>query len=220
MAQIDTLLFDLDGTLVDTEPAAARAIENTFLGWGVQIAKEDARVIAGKTWASAFEYLFKKYPIPMPAEDAGALLIERYRQNIETGLIEVPGAAVAVKELATRYKIGLVSGSHRKEIFYALDHLQIRQHFEVVLGAEDYPRSKPAPDGYLKALTLLGKKPENTLIFEDSFPGITSARSAGAFVVAITQTNHFQQDISQAHHQIPNWLGINSDWIHALSQKL
>jgi HAD superfamily hydrolase (TIGR01509 family) len=220
MAKISTLLFDMDGTLIDTEPTAARAIESAFKSWGIQLDQNDARVIAGRTWAVAFEFLFSKYKIPVGPDEAGHVLMENYRKSIEAGLIEVPGAVQAVTHLAKYFRVGLVSGSNRKEILYAMNQLKIAEHFEVILGAEDYPNSKPAPDGYLKALQMLGQKAENTLIFEDSLPGITSGRAAGAYVVAITQTNHFGHDISQAHHQIPNWQGINHEWIHQLALKL
>ncbi|MGZ3687945.1 MAG: HAD family hydrolase, partial [Bdellovibrionota bacterium] len=114
----------------------------------------------------------------------------------------------------------LVSGSHRSEILWALDKLQIRSHFQVILGAEDYPRSKPAPDGYEKALKTLAVKPNRSLVFEDSTAGIRSARDAGTWVVAITGTNHFKQDTSEAHHWIPDLREVNVDWISKITNAL
>lgn len=168
----------------------------------------------------AFDHLFKKYPIPVPAEQAAEEMMERYRKSLLTHLKFVPGSADAVKALAGHFKLALVSGSNRSEIFFALDRLGVREQFEVVLGAEDYPKSKPAPDGYLKAMKMLQANAAETLIFEDSEAGIASARAAGTWVVAITGTNHFNQDISKAHEKIPDLTQVNAEWVKALAVRL
>jgi beta-phosphoglucomutase len=218
--RIDTILFDLDGTLVDTELAAAKAIYSRFEAWGLKITSEDASFITGRTWASAFDFLFKKYPIPVTAQTAAQEMMQAYRDSLATHLKIVPGGAEAVRALAKRYKLALVSGSNREEIFFALDKLSIREHFPVVLGAEDYPNSKPAPDGYQKALDLLGSQGQNTIVFEDSQPGIASGRAVGAWVVAIAGTNHFKQDTSRAHYSIVDLTGVNVEWVEKLCQQL
>lgn len=215
-SKITTILFDLDGTLVDTEPAAAAAINECLSEWGIPADPSDAAVITGRTWATAFDFLFKKYPLPLPAQEAGEAMLTRYRLKLETHLRIVPGSAQAVAALAERYPLALVSGSHRSEIIWALDRLNVRHHFQFILGAEDYPRSKPAPDGYLKALEMLRAKAENTLIFEDSSAGIQSALAAGTQVVAITGTNHFNQDVSLAHHRIPDLTGVTPEWVKSI----
>jgi HAD superfamily hydrolase (TIGR01509 family) len=132
----------------------------------------------------------------------------------------VPGAAQAVRALAELYPLGLVSGSRREEILWALDQLGVRSCFRIVLGAEDYPHSKPAPDGYLSAMKTLGSTGPGTLVFEDSSAGIASARAAGAWVVALTCTNHFQQSSLQAHETIADLSGVDPAWVQALASRL
>lgn len=211
--EIDTIIFDLDGTLIDTEPSAAQAVAACFQEWGIPIDALDAQHITGRTWASAFSFLFNKYPLPLGHQEAAQSIMQKYRETIENELHQVPGSAAAVQALAGYYRLGLVSGSGRKEILWALEKLQIRQNFQVILGAEDYPRSKPEPDGYLLALKMLQSQASRTLIFEDSLAGIQSARSAGAWVVAITSTNHFSQDNSKAHDRIPDLTQITPEWV-------
>lgn len=214
---VKTILFDLDGTLIDTEPAAARAIQDCFLEWNVQIHADDPSYVTGRTWESAFTYLFGKYPPPIPESDAKKLMMTRYRETLEKDLFVIPGSAQAVESLAGQFQLGLVSGSCRDDILWALKKLKIEHHFQVILGAEDYPNSKPQPDGYLKAMNLLKAYPNQSLIFEDSSAGIASARAAGAWVVAITAANHFSQDQSQAHFKIQDLSQVTPDWIHALA---
>ncbi|RZA10740.1 MAG: HAD family phosphatase, partial [Proteobacteria bacterium] len=85
-----------------------------------------------------------------------------------------------------------------------------------VLGAEDYPQSKPAPDGYLKALSLMKATAEETLVFEDSEAGISSGLSAGLWVAAVTSTNHLKVDQTRAHVLMTDWQGVDSSWVERL----
>lgn len=213
---INTVFFDMDGTLVDTELAAAKAVEECFLAWDHQITAKDAHFVTGRTWELALEYLFSKYPPKISHASATKKVLESYREKIETDLIEVPGARECVRNLAADFPLALVSGSHRQEILSILGRLGLSDCFQAILGAEDYPNSKPAPDGYLKAAKLLGKRPENTLVFEDSVAGIESGLAAGMRVCVVTVTNHFDQDTKKGHYFIPDLTLVNSAWVKSL----
>ncbi len=213
---ISHVIFDLDGTIVDTELTAARVIQEVFLEWKIEIDPQDATFVTGRKWEVAFEFLFQKYSLPVSYEVAQGLCMDRYRQALRDHLQIVPGSVDAIRQLAEHFPLGLVSGSGRQEILWALKKLQIETHFQVILGAEDYPRSKPSPDGYQKALKLLKAEPNSCLVFEDSSAGITSAIDAGTWVVAITSTNHFQQKLTQAHFAIHDLTGVNEKWIQEL----
>ncbi len=214
---IKSILFDFDGTLVDTEPSAVKATQDCFKKWKIELDPKDSARVTGVTWNSAFEFLFKKYPIPLPKDEARQTILDHYRKETEKNLVIVPGCVQAVRSLCQVYLVGLVSGSDRADILRILDQLGIKDCFRVILGAEDYPKSKPAPDGYLKAASLLHTTPRECLVFEDSAPGILSARSAGMWVVAITSTNHFSFDLSQAHFKVPDLSSVNPAWISNLS---
>lgn len=212
--QITTILFDLDGTLIDSEATAARVVRESFREWwGIDMDPEDAAHVTGRTWDSMWSWLETKYKIPLGREQALSRLVERYRAHLEQDLVEIPGASRAVRSLQGTVRLGLVSGSHRREIFYALDQLGIRECFEVIYGAEDYPRSKPAPDGYQKALGTLGVRAADTLIFEDSHAGIASGCAVGAWVTAIRAANHFGHDQSAAHLVIDDLTVVSPEWL-------
>jgi HAD superfamily hydrolase (TIGR01509 family) len=215
--RIQAVLFDLDGTLIDTEPTAAQAVQECFAQWGHEITPSDAQYVTGRTWASALDYLFLKYCLPIAKESATHQIQKRYRQTLEANLPQVPGAVETVENLASHYRLGLVSGSFRHDILWALDTLRIAARFEIILGAENYTHGKPNPEGYLKAVHTLQVNPQECLVFEDSQPGIQAARAAGLWVVAVTGTNHFHQDQSQAHYSVADLLNINSEWIGQLS---
>lgn len=216
--EIRALLFDLDGTIVDTEPAAARAIHESFLERGIALSEIDSQYTTGRTWDSALQYLFKTYPVDFTIEDAKKDIMVRYRSSLKKSLRVIPGVIGAIRTLAEIYPLALVSGSDREDIDWVLDRLLIRDHFKIILGAQDYSLSKPSPDGYLKALEGLGHPGEATLVFEDSQAGIAAARAAKAWVVAITAANHHDQDISESHRHIPDFTRVTPDWVTEISQ--
>lgn len=215
---IKAVLFDLDGTLIDTEPQASQVLTQTFQEWNVSLTSKDAHFITGRTWKVAFEYLFKTYAPPLPHDEAADLIMKRYQNAIQTHLVVVPGAIEAVQALAKEFPLALVSGSRREEIEIALTRLKLKSHFQFFYGAEDYPMSKPDPSGYLKALqTLGGLKGADALVFEDSTAGITAARAAGLWTIAVTSTNHFDQNHTNAHHHVHDLSGITPTWIKNLT---
>jgi beta-phosphoglucomutase len=218
MAPINTILFDMDGTLVDTEPTAADAVNECFREWGASIDHTDATHVVGRTWRVAFRYLFQKYPPPLSTDEAGRYVMRRYRELLERKLTPVPGSVDAVRALAKVYPLGLVSGSEREDILWILRKLGIQPEFRVILGAGDYNGSKPSPDGFLKALAVLGSQATTTLAFEDSVAGIASAKAAGLWVTAVTSTNHFAHDISGADEYVTDLRSVSVDWIKAAAR--
>ncbi len=162
---IEAIIFDLDGTIIDTEPTAVLAVEECFAEWDIPIQKEDATYLTGRTWENAFAFLFSKYTLPVPLPEAKQKLLGRYRQKIEENLTTVPGSIEAIQSLA---------------------------------------------------MGILNKAPGSCLIFEDSTAGIASARAAGSWVVAVTSTNHFKQDLTLAHLKITDLTPVNVNWINEL----
>lgn len=210
---IKTVLFDLDGTIIDSEKAAQQAILDCTAKWGVPVSAADAASVAGKKWEVAFDLLYKRFRMPVSLEECSRTILSRYQEIFQANPAIVPGVKEAIEDFAQHFQLALVSGSIREDVLWALGHLQVDHHFGCILGAEDYEGSKPAPDGFLKALGLLGAKAEETIVFEDSAAGIASAQAAGLRVVAVTSTNHFGHDQSVADARIPHFEKIRSEWI-------
>jgi HAD superfamily hydrolase (TIGR01509 family) len=207
------IIFDLDGTIIDSEVASMQAILDCTTRWGVPVTRADAAVVVGQKWDVAFDLLFSKHQMPLSRSEASAQIIARFKEIVRAELGVVPGVVEAIRDFASTYRVALVSGSHREDVHWALDKLGITTHFELIYGAEDYDRSKPAPDGYLKALAALGVAASDAVIFEDSVAGLASAFAAGVRSVAITSTNHFGHDQSLASVSIPDFSGIGADWV-------
>ena len=183
------ILFDLDGTLIDSEretaEAMARALERRA---GIAIEQYDRDFIIGRSWVAIYDSLKTRYPqlAWSRAETIAQVADVRAEVLAEQGLTVLPGVR-EVLAWTSALRRGLVTGSSRLEVEQVLPHLAV--HFDTIVAAEDVARSKPAPDGYLKASGVLEISPRDCLVVEDSEAGITAGRDAGCIVLAVRAGN-------------------------------
>ena len=195
------VLFDLDGTLVDSERAYGEAMARALRrGLDLRIDQADRDFIIGRSWVDIHAHLCRRYPELCWTRDEliAATCAARPEAFAEAGDVTLPGAVAAIARLH-HLPLGLVTGSSREEATESLAALGLTDAFRVVVASEDVPRSKPAPDGYLAAAAALGLDPRDCLVIEDSVSGIAAGLAAGATVVAVAAGNFSGQDQSAAH---------------------
>lgn len=211
------LLFDLDGTIVDTEICAIEVVGRYFLRHGHKVPENDLDYLVGRTWALSVAFLLERYPIAKDLDAVELELLTEYRSVLAQSVPVIPGSVDAIIKLSSVFKLGVVSGSRRHDIESILQTLNIRKYFEHIIGFEDYSNGKPSPEPYLKALSLFDVAADSALIFEDSAAGMTSAIAAGIDVVGIGGAAH--QHSIPVLCQIPNFNGIDGAWVKALSKQ-
>jgi len=199
---IRAVLFDLDGTFVDSERETAEAMARALArGQNVAIAQDDRDFIIGRSWVAIYERLATRYTLAWSRDELIAATAEtRDEVFAEMGVTILPGAREVVARFADR-PVALVTGSSRVEAGQMLRALGIEASFRCVVTAEDVP-SKPAPDGYLRAAAALGVEPGHCLVVEDSAAGIAAGRAAGCVVIGVRAGNFHGQDQTAAHHVI------------------
>ena len=113
----------------------------------------------------------------------------------------MPGVADFVPRAAERFRLGLVSGARRHEIETVLARAGLRSHFEVILAAEDVPRAKPDPAGYLAARAALARRrplaARSCVVIEDSLAGVQAAKAAQLPCVGVAHT-YSEQELGEA----------------------
>ena len=205
------IIFDLDGTIIDSERLAANVMVQVFQEMGVPLRAEEADLVVGRTWDSALDFLKQRHSFDLDGAHLRDRVMESYRVQRSKAISAVPGVVNSIRSLSSRLPLAVVSGSDREDIEWALQTLAIGSCFQFYLGSEDYSSSKPSPEGYLLAAERLGVSPSEILVFEDSEAGIQAARRAGMAVIAVQCTNYFGMDQSQADGQISDFSKVNLD---------
>lgn len=192
-------LFDLDGTLVDTERDNVEAVVRAVRKLGAELDAEQRRFVVGHSWNEIHERIAREHALTVSMDQLIAGAIEEKRSlTASGGFTALPGARAAVERFGRRAPLAVVSGSSRAEVEDAIDWLGLRASFRFLLGSEDYRRGKPDPEPYRTAMERLGVEAGRCIVLEDARPGVQAARAAGARVVGVSAGNFVGYDLSAA----------------------
>lgn len=180
------VLFDMDGTLVDSEKLWDVALQELAEEYGGELS-EDARLsIVGTAMAESMRILHDDLGQPeRDPEISAAWINKRILELFRTGLPWRPGAFALLEAVrAAGIPTALVTSSPRALVEIALDTLG-RDNFDAVVAGDEVVAAKPHPEPYLTAAHLLGVPIERCVAIEDSATGVASALAAGAAVLAV-----------------------------------
>lgn len=181
----DAVLFDLDGTLVDTEILAQRAGMAAFAALGQPIDVTFMHGLVGKDGPASAAII----ATAMPTLDLVAfnrLWAEGFEKGLTAGLPVKPGARALLAGI--NLPCAVVTSSGRTQAARKLALTNLSDFFATVVVIEDVEHAKPAPDPFLLAAARLGVSPARCLVFEDSDTGAEAARRAGCTVVQVPDT--------------------------------
>ena len=182
------LLFDLDGTLVDSETQTDRSIEFVAARHGVRGFVLPHVETRGRTWAHVAAVMRERAPLTVPAGQLVAELLAHWNDGT-ADVAPVAGAAAALHAAAAAgLRIAVVSSSPRAVIERLVGKLGAAAvvDLDACVGGDDVRNGKPDPEGFLKAAAALGVDPAEALVFEDSRAGLLAARAAGMRSMFVT----------------------------------
>jgi beta-phosphoglucomutase len=183
-------IFDMDGTIVDNMGFHTDSWLEFFARRGKQY-DPDAffRETAG---AQGREILRDRLGPDIPDDEIAVLAQEKdalYREMYGPHREAIEGFESFVDRARERgVALAVATSAPPKNIVFTLDELDLRRHFDAVVGAADVKQGKPHPDVFLKAAEKLGVDPANCIVFEDAPMGVEAARRAGMRAVVITTT--------------------------------
>jgi HAD superfamily hydrolase (TIGR01509 family) len=187
---IETVVFDLDGLLIDSEQVWDGVRETLARDRGGRYDETSQRAMMGMSSPEWSRYMHEVVGLPESPEEINREVVARMLDLYEAGPPWVPGALDAVRRLAAAYPLALASSSNRELIDAVLEAGGIAQLFRVTVSSEEVARGKPAPDVYLEAARRLGADPQVCAALEDSHSGIRAAKAAGMACVAVPNA-HF-----------------------------
>lgn len=193
---ITTVLFDMDGVLIDSEGFWLQAEEEVFTSVGAIWDEEIAMQTQGKTTRAVTEHWYEMFPWEgKTIEEVEQEVIDRVEELISTEGQIKEGVLQTLTFLKERgVKIGLATNSPVVLINAALKRLGIREFFQTIVSVEHVEHGKPAPDVYLRAASNLGSVPSECIVIEDSFTGATAGKNANMTVIAIPDIEQYSQE--------------------------
>ena len=182
-----TLIFDMDGVLVDNTPYQARAFQLLFRDLG--LTTDARRLLARLNGMPAAAILKTVFRHPVPEKQLKEYASQReflYRTLYWRKRVAMPGLVAFLEAArAAGHQLALGTGSPPETISYVIDHLDLRRHFDVVVGKEDVAKGKPHADTFAVAAAQLGARPDDCVVFEDAVLGEQAAYRAGMRCVAV-----------------------------------
>lgn len=207
---IRLVLFDLDGVLIDAKQIHYDALNNA-LGEEYAITEDEhMNFYDGRKTREKLNLLTENKGLPLKRHEE--IYTDKQKQTIEliSQLKPIPDIVELFRFLSdSGYSIGVCSNSIRKTVLTALAKTDLIQYCNIIISNEDVKNSKPHPEMYWKAMSMMTALPEETLIIEDSPPGLLAAQRSRANYVRVN--NPFEVNINKITPHLKNFI-MNKKW--------
>ncbi|MEO5997122.1 MAG: hexitol phosphatase HxpB [Chitinophagaceae bacterium] len=190
---LNTVIFDMDGLLIDSEPHWQQAGMEALEQFGIELTLDQYRTSTGLRTPEWLEYWFNHFNIDNKHSISTIKRIEdKAIELIQKNGIPFPGTNYILHFFKERnFKIGLATSSPLQLIEVVVEKLGIRNLFDTFSSAEGLPLGKPHPQVYINCAAQMDVSPLECICFEDSFNGIRSAKASRMYCVAVPEPIQF-----------------------------
>ena len=220
---IKTVLFDMDGVIVDTEPVHRFAYFEHFKELGINVTEEMFTTYTGNSTRNVFQRIKQEFGLDHEVED----LIQRKRSifndafDYKEDLTLLDGVEDLIKDFhANGIQMILASSASKVTIDRVFRRFNLHQYFSHIVSGEDFPKSKPDPAIFVHAAKLSGDSRENCIVIEDSTNGVKAANAANIFCIGYRSFHSKLQNLDTADMIISSFSEINSAKVREINRKL
>ncbi len=192
------VLWDMDGTIVDSEPYHKLAWREFFSKRGMDFTEDNFKFAFGRR----NEEIFRNFIGPNISQQELDIIAEEkestFRKYIKDSIKALPGAAELIKLLSeAEFRLAIVSSTPIENIQLITETLGIKTYFGLLISGKDVTEGKPSPQGFLLAAKKLRAPPQNCVVIEDAVAGVRAAKSGGMYCIAVTNTCP-REDLTEA----------------------
>lgn len=205
---IKTVIFDMDGVIVDTEPVHHYAYHEHFSQLGIEVSPELYATFTGNSTKNVYEKLKQLFGIGTDTHDLIQVKRSLFNNAFDTkqDLYLLDGVEQLIKNLhAGGMQLILASSAANVTIDRVFSRFGLYPYFSHIVSGEDFPKSKPDPAIFIEAWRLSGHQKSECIVIEDSANGIEAAKAAGLFCIGYESENSKAQDIRRADRIISHF---------------
>ena len=211
------VLFDMDGTLIDSEHHWLSSEQELAASWGASWTSDDGEALIGVSLYQSTQLIKEKLGIDLTPGEISEILTDAVIQKLDAEIVWRPGVLELMADLkANGVKTALVTMSMRRMALSVAARLPVGQ-FDVVVAGDDVTNGKPHPEPYLLAAEQLGVDIKDCIALEDSVTGLTSAEASGAIAIGIP--NIVQLPEQEGRLIWPTLQGVNVETLAGLHKE-
>lgn len=202
MSKFAAIIYDVDGTLINSEPLHVKAWDETLKKHNHSLAdlpQTFLRTMAGKKPIAIAEGMIDELHLPTDPSSFLQAKTDLFRTYADTELEAMPGAIESVHMFhSSGYKLGIGTSLDRTFVYQILAKFSIQNEFTAIVTGDQVKHGKPDPATYLQVAKALSVNPHECLVFEDAQSGVESAKAAGMYCIGVENPFAEPQDLSQA----------------------
>lgn len=192
---LSTVIFDMDGLLIDSEPLWKEAAQEIFAQYGIVLSDEEYLTTTGLRTREFTQWWLARYKVPEAEyENAEAKILASVMDKVDKNGKVMDGVDYIFDFFnALQFKIGIASSSSMPLIDLVVNKLGIRKYLHTIASAGDLPHGKPHPQVYLDCAAALQTPPTQCICFEDSFNGMIAVKAARMRCVIVPGHQHYKE---------------------------